>query len=140
MTVRILQEHLAQIANAMLSGDFDRFACCMSMPLEVSTRRAHLWVEDLDMLEDGFEAYSDSLMSMGVDGFDQRAISITAVTNRCIHGRSASCWTRRDDMVVPMTSTGVTLEWHDRHWKASHFVLASEDTRWPLMPHKMLVM
>lgn len=133
-----MQDHLAEVAQAFLVGDFDRYLACVSLPLEVKTRVAHLWIEDCDMLEEGFEAYSEALEALGVDRIELKALSVSACTNQTITGRYSARLMRRRDLMVPVYTSGLTMERHDLHWKTRGFSLPSSDTRWPLMPHKLI--
>lgn len=138
MTVRILQSHLSEIGEAFLKGNFDRFLNCVALPLEVITRRAHLWLETEEMLEESFSAFTDSLWDLGVDRIERRAVSVTDVTNRCIFGRYASCWMCNAEKVSPLYTTNITLEHQVQCWKTSSLGLQTDDMRLPLMPPHLL--
>ncbi|MFD2174428.1 hypothetical protein [Rhodobacter lacus] len=138
MTLRILQSHLSELGDAFLAGDFERYMACTVLPLEVRTRRATLWVEGELSLEEGFDCYFNEACAMGVERIERRAVSVTGVTNRCLFGRFASCWLRESAEVVLSYTAEITLETHRLGWKTSALGFRSEDTRWPLMPHKLM--
>lgn len=138
MTVRILQSHLSEIGEAFLTGNFDQFLNCVALPLEVITRRANLWLESEEMLEESFTVFTDTLWALGVDRIERRAVSVTGMTNRCIFGRYASCWMCKAEKVSPLYTANITLEHQVQCWKTTSLALQTDDMRLPLMPPHLL--
>lgn len=137
MTVRILQSYLSELGEAFLAGDFERYSALVALPLEVRTRCANLWVEDPMSLEEGFDCQFAEACALGVERIERRAITVTSMSNRCIFGRCASHWLCGRAEVVLSYTADITLEMYQPCWKMSAFGLQSEDTRWPLMVHKL---
>lgn len=134
MAIGIPKNHLTTMSDAILDGDFERYLSCVALPLKVTTNSSTFWIETEEMLEEGFDAFSDMMLSLNVNCIARRAITVTGITNRRIFGRYASSCMKDRDEIVPLYTADITLELQeDLSWKTSSIDLQIDNRRWPIM-------
>lgn len=129
----VLQTYLDEIGKAVLDERFEIYAAMIELPLTILTSSARLKIDTLETLEEGFDAFTDMLLGMGVTDMVRSVKHARFQGNDHIVGLYETRLMNGSRQVVPTFHSKMWIGNYDGRWKAVRINNTTNDARWPML-------
>lgn len=129
----ILQTFLTRMANAVVAGRFEIYSAGVQLPFTILTSAASLSVTTIEDLEEGFDEFTEMVLSRGVTKIVQTVKVATFESNDRIVGIHQTKLMDGSRLVLPDYYSKMWITNFDGVWKATKTHNTTKDTRWPIL-------
>lgn len=130
--LEVYQTALNVVSNAVLTGDFDRYAAMIDLPYLVHTETARLLVSRREDLLATFEALHETLRARGVTHYERVARAADYVDRGRIEGWHHTHLIANGERLNYPHVSRHTLVLRDETWRFSEAHYAIRADRWPV--------
>ena len=130
--LEIYQTALNQVSEAVLTGNFDRYAAMIDLPYLVHTETARLLVSLREELRPTFDALHETLRAQGVTHYERVARAADYVDRGRIEGWHHTHLIAGGERLNYPHVSRHTLVLRDEGWRFSEAHYAIEVDRWPV--------
>jgi hypothetical protein len=129
----ILQNFVTRMADAVVSGRFEIYSAGIQLPFSILTSAASLNVTTIDDLEEGFDEFTDMVLSPGVTKIVQTVKYAAFERNDRIVGIHQTKLMDGAHLVLPDHYSKMWITNFDGVWKATKIHNTTNDSRWPIL-------
>lgn len=130
--LEIYQTALNQVSEAVLVGEFDRYAAMIDLPYLVHTETARLLVSSREELRPTFDALHETLCAQGVTHYERVARAADYVDRGRIEGWHHTHLIAGGERLNYPHVSRHTLVLRDAGWRFSEAHYAINADRWPV--------
>ena len=130
--LEIYQTALNQVSEAVLTGNFDRYAAMIDLPYLVHTETARLLVSLREELRPTFDALHETLRAQGVTHYERVARAADYVDRGRIEGWHHTHLIAGGERLNYPHVSRHTLVLRDAGWRFSEAHYAIQVDRWPV--------
>ncbi len=131
--VSTLQTVLDQIGEAVMRDDFEHYAAHVSLPFNLITETANIYVTTLHDLEEGFDAFVIGLQTMSATAMNRLVEHAHYSPNGDLRGSYVTYIVSANRAVISSFRSEMTLRCVGGVWKARTISNTIHNNRWPII-------
>ncbi len=133
MMLDIFQKHLDDVAEALMTKDFDLYMSMVASPLVVITDKATTIVSEPEQYRFGFESYADMLRNEGATHLIRLASGVSECGPTLMTGRLETQILRHGKRLYgPFPSAMSLVRAADGRWLMTSVVSPVHTKKWPI--------
>ena len=129
----ILQSYLDDLGDIVMRERFEDYAARILLPLSIITSSASLSGCSLQDLQDGFDDFSDMILSLGLTGMIRTVKLARFVGNDHVVGIYETRMMAGARQVLPTFHSKMWIGTYDGTWKAIKIHNTTNEARWPML-------
>lgn len=126
------QGWLDDVAEAVMTGDFDRYAGQIHLPFTFKTDRGVMVIAEMEALQDGYDAWRRLLETHSVTEFRRTVVEAAWVKNDVFTGLYETRLISDGQDVMPSFTSLMELTRMSGVWKTTTLVNGMKNVDWPI--------